>query len=188
MSKKIVLITGASSGFGALTARALADADGGAANIVYAGMRDTNGRNAPQVQGANDYAAEHGVDLRAIELDANSEESVDAAVKQILDEHGRIDVLTHNAGHMVVGPAEVFTPEQRLGPHRQHRRPGPLQLARDRARRRAGQLCGHHPRPRQRLQRHRPDGFPAARRPRGEPADRLITSHKPLARVSDPSR
>ena len=41
MSKKIILITGASSGFGALTARALADADGGTANSVYAGMRDT---------------------------------------------------------------------------------------------------------------------------------------------------
>lgn len=112
MSKKIVLITGASSGFGALTARALADADGGAANIVYAGMRHTNGRNAPQVQAASDYSAGHGVDLRAIELDVNFQESVDAAVKQILGEHGRIDVLTHNAGHMVVGPAEAFTPEQ----------------------------------------------------------------------------
>jgi NAD(P)-dependent dehydrogenase (short-subunit alcohol dehydrogenase family) len=112
MSKKVVLITGASSGFGALTARALAGADGGAANIVYAGMRDTDGRNAPQVQAAKDYSAEHGVDLRAIELDVNFQESVDAAVKQILDEHGRIDVLTHNAGHMVVGPTEAFTPEQ----------------------------------------------------------------------------
>jgi NAD(P)-dependent dehydrogenase (short-subunit alcohol dehydrogenase family) len=26
--------------------------------------------------------------------------------------HGRIDVLVHNAGHMVFGPAEAFTPEQ----------------------------------------------------------------------------
>lgn len=106
--KKIVLITGASSGFGALTARAVAD--GG--DTVYAGMRHTDGRNASQVQAAADYSAEHGVDLRPVELDVNVQESVDAAVAQILDEHGRIDVLVHNAGHMVVGPAEAFTPEQ----------------------------------------------------------------------------
>jgi NAD(P)-dependent dehydrogenase (short-subunit alcohol dehydrogenase family) len=108
MSENIVLITGASSGFGALTARALAD--GG--STVYAGMRHTDDRNAPQVQAARDYSAEHGVNLRGIELDVNYQASVDAAVKQILAEHGRIDVLIHNAGHMVVGPAEAFTPEQ----------------------------------------------------------------------------
>ncbi|MGH3170949.1 MAG: SDR family NAD(P)-dependent oxidoreductase [Trebonia sp.] len=109
---KTVLITGASSGFGALTARALASAGGRAASTVYAGMRDTGGRNAPQVQAAKNYAAEHGVDLRAIELDVNFQDSIDAAVRNILGDHGRIDVLIHNAGHMVVGPAEAFTPEQ----------------------------------------------------------------------------
>ncbi|RLP82897.1 SDR family oxidoreductase [Mycetocola lacteus] len=104
----IVLITGASSGFGALTARALASAG----HTVYAGMRETTGRNAPQVQAAADFSAEHGADLRAIELDVNSQDSVDAAVAQIHAEHGRIDVLIHNAGHMVTGPTEAFTPEQ----------------------------------------------------------------------------
>jgi NAD(P)-dependent dehydrogenase (short-subunit alcohol dehydrogenase family) len=104
----IVVITGASSGFGALTARALADTG----NTVYAGMRATAGRNAPQVQAAADYAKEHGVDLRALEMDVNSQESVDAAIKQIIEEHGRIDVVMHNAGHMVTGPSEAFTPEQ----------------------------------------------------------------------------
>ena len=112
MSKKVILITGASSGFGALTARALADADDGAANIVYAGMRDTGGRNAQQVKAAADYSATRGVDLRAVELDVNFQDSVDAGAARILGEHGRIDVLVHNAGHMVVGPAEAFTPEQ----------------------------------------------------------------------------
>jgi NAD(P)-dependent dehydrogenase (short-subunit alcohol dehydrogenase family) len=105
---QIVVITGASSGFGALTARALADSG----NTVYAGMRSTTARNAPQVQAAADYSAEHGVDLRAIEMDVNSESSVDAAIAQIIAEHGRIDVIIHNAGHMVSGPAEAFTPEQ----------------------------------------------------------------------------
>jgi NAD(P)-dependent dehydrogenase (short-subunit alcohol dehydrogenase family) len=104
----VIVITGASSGFGALTARALADAG----HTVYAGMRETTGRNAPQVQAATDYATEYDVDLRAIEMDVNSQESVDAAIARIEAEHGRLDVLVHNAGHMVVGPAEAFTPEQ----------------------------------------------------------------------------
>jgi NAD(P)-dependent dehydrogenase (short-subunit alcohol dehydrogenase family) len=108
MSKNVVVITGASSGFGALTARSLADAG----NTVYAGKRETEGRNAPQVQAVAGYAAEHAVDLRAIELDVNSQGSIDAAIAQIIAERGRIDVLVHNAGHMVTGPAEAFTPEQ----------------------------------------------------------------------------
>jgi NAD(P)-dependent dehydrogenase (short-subunit alcohol dehydrogenase family) len=112
MNKKIILITGASSGFGALTARALADAGNGDANTVYAGMRDTSGRNVPQAQAAKDYSATRGVDLLPVELDVSFQQSVDAAVRQVLDAHGRIDVLIHNAGHMVVGPAEAFTPEQ----------------------------------------------------------------------------
>ena len=35
-----------------------------------------------------------------------------AALKTIISENGRIDVVVHNAGHMVFGPAEAFTPEQ----------------------------------------------------------------------------
>ncbi|GAA2451513.1 SDR family oxidoreductase [Actinomadura vinacea] len=104
----VVVITGASSGFGALTARALADAG----HTVYAGMRQTTGRNAPQVQAAADYADEHNVDLRSIELDVNYQNSVDTAIARIEAEHGHIDVLIHNAGHMVTGPAEAFTPDQ----------------------------------------------------------------------------
>ncbi|MDH6219700.1 SDR family oxidoreductase [Streptomyces pseudovenezuelae] len=104
----IVVITGASSGFGALTARALADAG----HTVYAGIRQTTSRNAAQVEAVAEYSKEHGVDLRSVELDVTSQESVDTAIRQILDEHGRLDVLIHNAGHMVTGPTEAFTPEQ----------------------------------------------------------------------------
>lgn len=104
----IIVITGASSGFGALTARALADTG----NTVYAGMRETTTRNSVEVQAAVDYSKEHEVELRAIEMDVSSQESVNAAIAQVQAEHGRIDVLIHNAGHMVVGPAEAFTPEQ----------------------------------------------------------------------------
>jgi NAD(P)-dependent dehydrogenase (short-subunit alcohol dehydrogenase family) len=108
MSKQVIVITGASSGFGALAARALADAG----HTVYASMRATTGRNAPQVEEVKKYAAEHGVDLRAVELDVASQDSAEAAVRQIVAEQGRLDVVVHNAGHMSFGPAEAFTPEQ----------------------------------------------------------------------------
>ncbi|HMH69158.1 MAG TPA: SDR family oxidoreductase [Pinirhizobacter sp.] len=106
--KNVIVITGASSGFGALTARALADAG----HIVYAGMRETTGRNAAQVKAAADYAQEHGVDLRSVELDVASDASVDKGIARIIAEHGHLDVIVHNAGHMSFGAAEAFTPEQ----------------------------------------------------------------------------
>jgi NAD(P)-dependent dehydrogenase (short-subunit alcohol dehydrogenase family) len=105
---KTVLISGASSGFGALTARALADAG----HTVYAGMRDLAGRNAKAAAEAKRYSEEHGVDLRAVELDVSADASTQQAVQTVLSEQGRLDVLIHNAGHMVTGPAEAFTPEQ----------------------------------------------------------------------------
>lgn len=105
---QIILVTGASSGFGRLAANALAQAG----HTVYASMRETTGRNAPQVAAVEAYAKEHGVDLRAIELDVSAQPSVDAGVDTIIRAHGRLDVVVHNAGHMVFGPAEAFTPEQ----------------------------------------------------------------------------
>ncbi|AXK65060.1 SDR family NAD(P)-dependent oxidoreductase [Burkholderia sp. IDO3] len=105
---KIILITGASSGFGRLTAEALA----AAGHIVFASMRDTAGRNAPVVAQMAAYSKARGVDLRTVEIDVQSQDSVDSGVASVIAEVGRIDVLVHNAGHMVFGPAEAFTPEQ----------------------------------------------------------------------------
>jgi NAD(P)-dependent dehydrogenase (short-subunit alcohol dehydrogenase family) len=105
---KVVLVTGASSGFGAMTARALADAK----HVVHAGMRDIGGRNAQAAEAARRYAAEHSVTLRPIVMDVSDQASVDGAVAAVLAEAGRIDVVIHNAGHMVLGPTEAFTPEQ----------------------------------------------------------------------------
>jgi NAD(P)-dependent dehydrogenase (short-subunit alcohol dehydrogenase family) len=104
--KQIIVITGASSGFGALTARSLALAG----HTVYASMRETKGRNAARVEEVEQYAAEHQADLRTIELDVTSQESCDSAIQEIIAKAGRLDVVIHNAGHMVFGPAEAFTP------------------------------------------------------------------------------
>jgi NAD(P)-dependent dehydrogenase (short-subunit alcohol dehydrogenase family) len=108
MSKKIILITGASSGFGRITAEALARAG----HTVYASMRDVAGRNAGNAAEMAELSAKEGIDLRAVELDVQSEPSAEAAVEKIIAESGQIDVLVHNAGHMMFGPAEAFTPEQ----------------------------------------------------------------------------
>ncbi|MDC2959511.1 SDR family NAD(P)-dependent oxidoreductase [Streptomyces gilvifuscus] len=105
---KVVMVTGASSGFGNLTARALAEAG----HIVYAGMRATADRNAPAVAALTEFAKDRGVRITAVEMDVQKQESVDAAVDHVMTEHERIDVLVHNAGHMVLGPAEAFTPDQ----------------------------------------------------------------------------
>jgi NAD(P)-dependent dehydrogenase (short-subunit alcohol dehydrogenase family) len=106
--KHVILVTGASSGFGALSARALARAG----HVVYASMRETAGRNAAQVQAARDDADKQRIDLRTIELDVQSQASADRAIARIVGETGRLDVVMHNAGHMAFGPAEAFTPEQ----------------------------------------------------------------------------
>ena len=102
--KNIIVVSGASSGFGALAARALARAG----HSVYASMRETTSRNAPQVKEMEEYATAHDVDLHTIELDVLSQESTDAALKNIISENGRLDVVIHNAGHMVFGPAEAI--------------------------------------------------------------------------------
>jgi NAD(P)-dependent dehydrogenase (short-subunit alcohol dehydrogenase family) len=106
--KQVIVVTGASSGFGALAARALADAG----HTVYASMRETGGRNAAAVKAVEEYTTERRVDLRAVELDVASQESADSAIEKIVAQSGRLDVVVHNAGHMVFGPAEAFTPEQ----------------------------------------------------------------------------
>jgi NAD(P)-dependent dehydrogenase (short-subunit alcohol dehydrogenase family) len=105
---KIIVVTGASRGLGRLAANALARAG----HTVYASMRNTTGRNAARVTEVEEFARQHGVDLRAIELDVTSQALVNAAIAAIISEHGRLDVVMHNAGHTVYGPAEAFTPEQ----------------------------------------------------------------------------
>lgn len=104
----IALVTGASSGFGQMIARDLA----AAGHTAYASMRGTREKNADKVSDNAAFAKKKGIDLRSIELDVQDEDSINAAIASIMDEHGRLDVLVQNAGHMMYGPSEAFTPDQ----------------------------------------------------------------------------
>jgi NAD(P)-dependent dehydrogenase (short-subunit alcohol dehydrogenase family) len=108
MNKQVILVTGASSGFGLMTAQCLAQAG----HTVYASMRATATRNAPQVAAIAAWAADQKADLRTVELDVQSDDSVGSGIAAVLTEAGRLDTIVHNAGHMVFGPAEAFTAEQ----------------------------------------------------------------------------
>lgn len=108
MSRQVILVTGASSGFGLMTAKALAQAG----HTVYATMRETHGRNAARVAEVAEWAKVEGADLRAAELDVQSDASAEAGVAHIIADAGRLDTIVHNAGHMMFGPAEAFTPDQ----------------------------------------------------------------------------
>src|ERR1019366_4033092 len=105
---KVIVVTGASSGFGAMSVRAT----GRSGHTVYAGMRGTTDHNVSAVADLDADAKSAGVDLRATEMDVSDQDSVDKSINQIIAECGRVDVIVHNAGHMVLGPAEAFTPEQ----------------------------------------------------------------------------
>jgi NAD(P)-dependent dehydrogenase (short-subunit alcohol dehydrogenase family) len=106
--KKVIIVTGASSGFGRLAVEEL----GKAGHAVYAGIRDIAGRNALAAAQIAQLAADSGADLNVAEMDVTDDASVDAAIASVIAGRGRIDVVVHNAGHMVLGPAEAFTPDQ----------------------------------------------------------------------------
>ncbi|MDQ0784548.1 SDR family NAD(P)-dependent oxidoreductase [Streptomyces sp. B3I8] len=121
----VILVTGAATGIGNLTARALAKAG----HTVYASMRSTQGSNQRYARELLDIAARDRQDLKVIELDVVSQQSADAAVQRIIEESGRLDVVVHNAGHLYVGYLEAFSPEDiahlldvnLLGAHRVNR-------------------------------------------------------------------
>ncbi|KAF2095763.1 short-chain alcohol dehydrogenase [Rhizodiscina lignyota] len=111
-SKPLVIsISGAASGFGALAARSLARAG----HTVYAGIRNAQPDAEETVQSINSFSKEHNVNLRAVEQDVVNQDSVNASIDHIIKECGKIDCIIHNAGHMVYGPTEAFTPEQLAG-------------------------------------------------------------------------
>ncbi|MEX2682762.1 MAG: SDR family oxidoreductase [Candidatus Sigynarchaeota archaeon] len=99
--RKVVFITGCSSGFGFLTAKLLKEKG----YSVYASMRDVDGKNKNKK--AELEAAAGSGKLKVIECDVLDSKSVDAAVAKVVESEGRIDVLVNNAGFGLYGPIEL---------------------------------------------------------------------------------
>ncbi len=94
---RVWLITGASSGFG----RAIAEAALEAGDIVVAAARRT--------AALDDLVASAPGRAEALALDVTDTDSIDSAVGEVLDRHGRVDVLVNNAGRGAIGAAEETT-------------------------------------------------------------------------------
>jgi len=95
--KKVALVTGSSSGIGLETALALAR-DG---YHTFASMRDIG------KAGELEYAAKkENLSIDVIELDVDKEEAIVSAIKKVVTDGGRLDVLVNNAGYGQFGCTE----------------------------------------------------------------------------------
>lgn len=97
MEKKVILLTGASSGMGYETAQMLAEQG----HIVYGGAR-----RVEKMEPLKQYG------VKPISLDVTDADSCHEAVKTIVDNEGRIDVLINNAGYGSYGAVEDVTIEE----------------------------------------------------------------------------
>lgn len=105
---KVVLITGASTGFGNEAALRLARRG----HHVFATMRDVQGRNAQPRAELERLAQAEKLKLEVLELDVTNDESVARGVDAALRKAGRLDVVVNNAGYAGIGITEAYTVEQ----------------------------------------------------------------------------
>ncbi|MFO3705752.1 SDR family oxidoreductase [Xanthomonas codiaei] len=105
---KTVLISGAGSGMGLLTAQTLI----ARGDVVYAGVRDPDGRSKARREALERHAQAHGTRVHVVDMDIHHQASCQHAVDRIVAEQGRLDVVIHNAAHLYIGMAEGFTAEQ----------------------------------------------------------------------------
>lgn len=105
---RVVLVTGASSGFGRLMVEALARRG----HHVFAALRDLGGRNAQAAAELATLASTEALDLQVVELDVTDQSSADRAIEVVMASKGRIDVVVNNAGMIFPGPVEAFTAEE----------------------------------------------------------------------------
>jgi NADP-dependent 3-hydroxy acid dehydrogenase YdfG len=92
----VALVTGASSGIGAASARALAAQ--GATVVALARRKDRLDALVGELRAAGGTAL-------AVETDVTDQQQAVAAVDQAVREYGRLDTVINNAGVMLLGPA-----------------------------------------------------------------------------------
>lgn len=92
---RVAIVTGASSGIGAATARTLADAG---ARVVLAA------RSGDALEAIADGIEDGGGRARAVPTDVTDDGDVERLVESTLDAYGRLDVLVNNAGLIDVSP------------------------------------------------------------------------------------
>jgi NADP-dependent 3-hydroxy acid dehydrogenase YdfG len=95
LSGTVAVVTGASSGIGAATARRLADH--GACVALVARRRDRLQALAAEIEQADGTAL-------VVEADITDRSQAEAAMQQTVDRFGRLDTLVNNAGLMLLGP------------------------------------------------------------------------------------
>jgi NADP-dependent 3-hydroxy acid dehydrogenase YdfG len=93
----VALVTGASSGIGEATARALAGAGASVALVA---------RRRQRLEQLGGEIADGGGTTLPIEADVRAEAEAIAAVARTVDELGRLDIVVNNAGQMLLGPIE----------------------------------------------------------------------------------
>src|SRR5271166_5500129 len=104
----VVLVTGASTGFGRLTSVTLARRG----YTVFASMRDIAGRNRSHAANLEELQRQENLRLSVVELDVTDDLSVHQAVERVVRGAGKIDVLVNNAGISRWGLTETFAIEQ----------------------------------------------------------------------------
>lgn len=102
---QVVLITGASSGFGRLIAETLARRG----FHVFATMRNAKTRNAPVASELEQLTKGESLRLEVLELDVTQDASVEQTVAAVIARCGRIDVLVNNAGYGIMDLCETVT-------------------------------------------------------------------------------
>lgn len=108
MTKQTIFISGASSGFGFLTAKVLTRKG----HTVFATMRATNDKNAEAASELIHYAENTPGKMHVLEMDVTNEYSVQTAVDKAISLEENIDVVVNNAGIGAIGLTECFTADQ----------------------------------------------------------------------------
>jgi NAD(P)-dependent dehydrogenase (short-subunit alcohol dehydrogenase family) len=108
----VVLVTGASSGIGKATAEYLAKQGYKVYGTSRKAVPLTEGVGGGTGVGASGGSGASGGFVRMLQMDVCSEESVKAAIQQILAVEGEIGIVVNNAGMGIAGSVEDTSPEE----------------------------------------------------------------------------